>query len=234
MSAYCISGFDGVAETQPVARLSNYGEGCRSINLVQPCCGTICNCANHCRRTIDRRSTRMAVADDIATERQRLADRLARIDAERQKLADQIAELEAAERVLSRMTPGRTGARRGRRAQTGEAAAAAPTGAPGRRGRRAESVEAMDTVAGRATRRGRTGRGRGTARPKPEVSLADATLRAIEALGNEVSAAQIREYLGEHFGMQVRANHLGRALQSHRRAGRLREDGGRGAAATAR
>jgi hypothetical protein len=56
------------------------------------------------------------------------------------------------------------------------------------------------------------------------VSLADATLRAVEALGNEVSAEQIREYLGEQFGMQVRANHLGRALQSHRRAGRLRED----------
>ena len=56
----------------------------------------------------------MAVADDIATERQRLVERLARIDAERQKLADQVAELDAAERVLSRMTPGRTGARRGR------------------------------------------------------------------------------------------------------------------------
>src|SRR5205085_4718275 len=122
------------------------------------------------------------------------------------------------------MALGSTGARRGRRAQTAEAIAAAPTGPPGRRGRRAKSTAATDTATGRATRRGRTGRGRGSPRPKPEVSLADATLRAIEALGNEVSAAQIREYLGEHFGMQVRANHLGRALQSHRRAGRLHEE----------
>ena len=175
----------------------------------------------------------MAVADDIAAERQRLTERLARIDAERQKLADQIAELEAAERVLSRMPPGRTSARQGRRTQTGEETAAAPTGAPGRRGRRAKSTEATDTAAGRATRRGRTGRGRGSPRPKPEVSLADATLRAVQALGNEVSAEQIREYLGKQFGMQVRANHLGRALQSHGRAGRLRADQGRWTVATA-
>src|SRR3954454_23159372 len=174
----------------------------------------------------------MAVADDIATERQRLAERLARLDADRQKLADQIAELDAAERVLSRMTPGRTSARQGRPAQTGKATAAAPTGAPGRRGRRAKSTEATDTAAGRATRRGRTGRGRGSPRRKPEVSLADATLRAVEALGNEVSAEQIREYLGEQFGMQVRPNHLGMALQRHRRAGRLREDEGRWAVAS--
>jgi hypothetical protein len=53
--------------------------------------------------------------------------------------------------------------------------------------------------------------------------LGDATLRAVEALGNEVSAEQIREYLGTQFGMQVRPNHLGMALQRHRRSGRLSE-----------
>ena len=42
----------------------------------------------------------MPVLDDVAAERQRLAERLARLDADRQKLADQIAELDAAERVL--------------------------------------------------------------------------------------------------------------------------------------
>jgi hypothetical protein len=42
-------------------------------------------------------------------------------------------------------------------------------------------------------------------------------------LGNEVSAEQIREYLGTQFGMQVRPNHLGMALQRHRRSGRLSE-----------
>jgi len=56
--------------------------------------------------------------------------------------------------------------------------------------------------------------------------LGDATLRGVEALGNKVSAEQLREYLGREFGMQVRANHLGMALHRHRRGGRLREDNG--------
>ena len=37
----------------------------------------------------------MPVLDDIAAQRQRLAERLARVEAERQKLADEIAELDA-------------------------------------------------------------------------------------------------------------------------------------------
>jgi hypothetical protein len=40
----------------------------------------------------------MPVLDDIAGERKRLAERLARLDADRQKLADQIGELDAAAR----------------------------------------------------------------------------------------------------------------------------------------
>ena len=46
----------------------------------------------------------MSTLDDIAKERQLLAERLARIDGERAKMAEQLAELEAAERVLSRFT----------------------------------------------------------------------------------------------------------------------------------
>jgi len=55
----------------------------------------------------------------------------------------------------------------------------------------------------------------------------DASLRALEALGNEASAEQIREHLSSQFGMQVRPNHLGMALQRHRRAGRLEQRDGR-------
>jgi hypothetical protein len=55
------------------------------------------------------------------------------------------------------------------------------------------------------------------------MGLGDATLRTVEALGNDVSAEQIREHLAREFGMQVRPNHLGMALQRHRRAGRLSE-----------
>ena len=57
--------------------------------------------------------------------------------------------------------------------------------------------------------------------------MADATLRAVKALGGAVSAEQIREYLGREFGMQARPNHLGMALARHRRAGRLEENDAR-------
>ena len=44
----------------------------------------------------------MATVDEIGQEKQRISERLARLDAERTKLADQLNELEIAERVLSR------------------------------------------------------------------------------------------------------------------------------------
>ena len=144
----------------------------------------------------------MPVLDDIAAERQRLAERLARVDTERQKLTDQLAELDAAERVVSRFTPTK---------------AVTP-----RVGRRARGADATEPAAAPA-RRGRAGGGRGKAKAKPSMGLGDATLRTVEALGNDVSAEQIREHLAREFGMQVRPNHLGMALQRHRRAGRLSE-----------
>ena len=144
----------------------------------------------------------MPVLDDIAAERQRLAERLARVDTERQKLAGQLAELDAAERVVSRFTPTK---------------AVTP-----RVGRRARGADATEPAAAPA-RRGRAGGGRGKAKAKPSMGLGDATLRTVDALGNDVSAEQIREHLAREFGMQVRPNHLGMALQRHRRAGRLSE-----------
>jgi hypothetical protein len=144
----------------------------------------------------------MPVLDDIAAERQRLVERLARVDTERQKLADQLAELDAAERVVSRFTPTK---------------AVTP-----RVGRRARGADATEPAAAPA-RRGRAGGGRGKAKARPSMGLGDATLRTVEALGNDVSAEQIREHLAREFGMQVRPNHLGMALQRHRRAGRLSE-----------
>ena len=169
----------------------------------------------------------MPVLDDIAAERQRLAERLARLDTDRQKLADEIAELDAAERVLSRMAPGgqRSTRRRGR-VTTAEDASEA-VAAPRRLGRRRRSDQPSESTAPTARRRARTGR-RGVKRAaKPELSMGDAALRAVEALGGAVSAEQVREYLGREFGMQVRPNHLGMALARHRRAGRVKEDNGR-------
>jgi len=144
----------------------------------------------------------MSTLDDIATERQRLAERLAKIDGERAKLAEQLAELEAAERVLSRFTKAKP--------------------QPARRGRRSAAAEAKTkTAATAAPRRGRRGR---RATPKAaRVSLGDATLRAVAAHGHGASAEEVRKFLAEQLGVQVRPNHLGMALQRHRRAGRLEE-----------
>jgi hypothetical protein len=149
----------------------------------------------------------MSTVDDIAVERQRLAERLSRIDVERTKLAEQLAELEAGERVLSRLSPAKPASRR--------------------RGRAARTAKGTEAASTPATRHGAGRRGRKAAVVKRAVPLGDATLRTVGALGNDVSAEQIRVYLGKEFGMQVRPNHLGMALQRHRRGSRLNErDGG--------
>jgi hypothetical protein len=53
------------------------------------------------------------------------------------------------------------------------------------------------------------------------VSLSDATLRAVQAYGEGATPNEVLSYLAREFGMTVRPNHLGIALQRHRRAGRL-------------
>ena len=123
----------------------------------------------------------MATSETIGQEKQRIAERLARLDTERTKLAEQLNELEVAERVLSRF--GKTGV----------------TGVEPRR-------------------RGRPAR---TAAPAQGPSLNDAALKAVEAHGNGATAGEISSYLARELGMTVRPNHLGIALQRHRRAGRL-------------
>jgi len=137
----------------------------------------------------------MSTLDDIAQERQRIAERLARLDGERAKMAEQLAELDAAERVLARLTEGRP--RRGR-PRAAESAASAPP----RRGRQ---------------------RRRGAVAKSLAPSLGDAALRAVETLGNGVSAEDVRGYLAKELSMTVRPNHLGMALQRHLRAGRLEQ-----------
>jgi hypothetical protein len=148
----------------------------------------------------------MSTLDDIAQERQLLGERLAKLDGDRAHLAEQLAELEAAERVLARFTRAKPTGRRGRRAAT--TAAKTPTAS-----------------AAAEPRRGRTGR---RAAPKAGaktggVSLGDATLRAVAAHGHGISAEEVRHYIASQLGMQVRPNHLGMALQRHRRAGRLEQ-----------
>jgi len=134
----------------------------------------------------------MATVDEIGQEKQRISERLARLDAERTKLADQLNELEIAERVLTRFGGKVQPSERRRR---GRPAGTAPAAARPRRGRAAQQA--------------------------PAVSLSDATLRAVQAHGEGATANEVMGYLSREFGMTVRPNHLGIALQRHRRAGRL-------------
>lgn len=166
----------------------------------------------------------MSALDDIAAQRQRLTERLTRIEAERVKVAEQIAELETAERVLSRLAGTKSGT--GRRARGGQAETtqAARKVEPRRRGRRAKAKPAGEAAPSRR-RAVAAGRRRKSSAAKTKMPLRDATLRAVEGLGN-ASPEEIRSYIGDQFGMQVRPLHLGRALQSHRRAGRLAQRNG--------
>ncbi|HEU0155100.1 MAG TPA: hypothetical protein VFQ82_03460 [Stellaceae bacterium] len=133
----------------------------------------------------------MATLDEIAQEKQRLAERLERLDADRARLAEQLNELEIAERVLTRFGQSAPTARRGR----GRPARAEPASAGRRRGRAARAAAGL--------------------------SLSDAVLRAVQANPAGLTAGEVMTYLSRDLGMAVRPNHLGIALQRHRRAGRL-------------
>ena len=134
----------------------------------------------------------MASMDEIGQEKQRISERLARLDAERIRLGDQLNELEIAERLLTRFS--------GKADTTGGQ----------RRGRPAR--HAPETGGGR--------RARGVQKA-PILTIRDACLKAVQAHGEGVTANEILNYLSSEFGMTVRPNHLGAALQRHRRAGQL-------------
>lgn len=139
----------------------------------------------------------MSTLDEIAQERQRIAERLARLDADRAKLAEQLGELEIAERVLSKFGKSEPAPARRRPRASQPAPAASPGPGPAAR------------------------RGRGRRQAEQGLSLSDATLRAVHQHPEGVTAADVMAYLTREFGMSVRPNHLAIALQRHRRAGRL-------------
>ena len=128
----------------------------------------------------------------MGQEKQRISERLERLDAEREKLSAQLNELEMAERVLARFE--------GKAVATGKRARARPA--------------KTAPVAGE----NRSARGN---QQTPGVSLSDATLKAVQAHDEGATAREVLNYLSREFGMTIRPNHLGMALQRHRRAGRL-------------
>ena len=134
----------------------------------------------------------MGMLDQIVQDKRRISERLMRLDAERTKLSDQLNELEIAERALSRF--GGKG-----------------VGAEKRRGGRAAKT---------ATAAGAEPRAQGGQQAR-SPSLGEATLKAVQAHTKGASAEEVLKYLSRKFGLTVRPNHLGSALQHHRRAGRL-------------
>ena len=134
----------------------------------------------------------MATLDEIGQERQQISERLAQLDAERTKLSEQLNDLVTAERVLTRFG-GKADSTKGRK--TGHPAGTTPA-TPGKH--RAQG-----------------------ARQAPRVLLSDASLKAVRAHRKGATSNDVLSYLSRRFGMTVRPNHLGIALQRHRHAGRL-------------
>ena len=129
----------------------------------------------------------------MGEEKQRISERIERLDAEREKLRAQLNELEITERVLKRF--GGEGVTTGKRGKTRLAPKTAPVAGEKRRARGNQVV--------------------------PTMSLSDATLKAVQAHNEGATATEVLNYLSRKFGMMVRPNHLGMALQRHRRAGHL-------------
>ena len=136
----------------------------------------------------------MSTLDEIAKEKQRIGEALARVDAQRDKLTSQLSELEATERVLARYTKGL----RGRKTSSAKIPirVAAPTALARLRGRRR-----TPTAIPAGTRRGSS-------------NLSDRVLAlATGKTQQEITAAC----------KGSRPNHVGAAIARHKRDGRIEE-----------
>jgi hypothetical protein len=87
----------------------------------------------------------MSTLDEIAKEKQRISEALARIEAQREKLAGQLSELEATERVLARYS----GGAQARRRASAKAPAAPRAATPARSGKGTRT--GVKTAAGNRT-----------------------------------------------------------------------------------
>ena len=142
----------------------------------------------------------MPITADVAQEKQRISEQLAKLEGERSRLQERLNELEITERVLLRF-----GKQTGETPRRGRSPAPRPREADGN---------------GKASRSAATRRR--AARPQDQaMPLGEATLRAVQAYPAGVSAEAVRDHIAKEFGLSVRPNHLGMALQRHRRAGLL-------------
>jgi len=140
----------------------------------------------------------MSTLDEIAKEKQRVSDALARVDGKREKLSSQLGELEATERVLARYnkaTPAN------RTASTKTPTAATKVSAAARSRRRLHTTTAKPT------------------RDKRTLStLVDQVLALATGKTQQEIAAACKG---------ARPNHVGVAIARHKRAGRIEEREGK-------
>src|SRR5499433_784590 len=116
----------------------------------------------------------MTVLDEIGQEKQKISERLTRLDAERTNLSEQLNELEIAERALNRF---------GANAVAGEK----------ERRRRPTATAAAANKKGRA-------RGRQTG---SKLSLSNASLKAVHAHRDGASSKEVLNYLTRKLRMTV-------------------------------
>ncbi len=145
----------------------------------------------------------MTTMDQIGEEKRKLSDQLTKIAAEKVKIEGQLAEIEAAEKVIARFEkPSQPTTRRGRPPKQDAA-----------------TVQKVTPVSKPKVSRTRVAN---ESKPKGPISVADAVLKCVASgasTPNEILAKLSTEY-----GLTARPNHLGIALQRHRRAGRLQQD----------
>jgi hypothetical protein len=136
--------------------------------------------------------------DEITTEKQRVSEALARVDAQREKLIGQLGELEATERVLARYSKG-TPAKRTASAETPTSATKADAPALSR------------------------GRWRPTTAKPPGGKRTSSTLgEPVLALANGKTRQEITAAC-----KGARPNHVGVAIARHKRAGRIEQRDGK-------
>ena len=139
----------------------------------------------------------MSTLEEIAKEKQRIGEALARVDAQREKLNSQLGELEAAERVLARYSKG-TPARKTASAKTPTTATKAAVAPRPRLPR----TRAEEPAGGKRT----------------SSTLSEQVLALANGKTQQEIAAACKG---------ARPNHVGVVIARHKRAGRIEERDGK-------
>jgi cell wall-associated NlpC family hydrolase len=139
----------------------------------------------------------MSTLEEIAKEKRRIGEALARVDAQREKLTGQLGELEAAERVFARYSKG-TPARKTASAKT--------------------PITATKAAAATRPRRSRTRAEEPAGGKRTSSTLSEQVLALANGKTQQEIAAACKG---------ARPNHVGGAIARYKRAGRIEERDGK-------